>query len=109
MRSFILLTVLLAGCASDRISDCTKLAGAGWTTLGQPPPNAEQLMALENIPTDSQTVWLSKGQDKLLACYYARGLTSPGCGGSSAYEFQQKNGRWSSRGAFLDTCELGPD
>jgi hypothetical protein len=103
-----LVPLLLAGCASDRISKCSQLAGPGWTTLDQPPPQASELLALENLPADSRLVWLAKGQDRLMVCDYARGLTSPGCGGSSGYEFSRKDGRWSSRGQVNDFCDTGP-
>ena len=103
-----LLLVILAGCASTRISKCTTLAGPGWEALSQPPPNAAQLLALENLPADSQLVWLSKGKEQLLVCDYARGTTSPGCGGSTAYTFAHKDGRWSSRGQINDFCDNGP-
>ena len=103
--SLPLLLVLLAGCASNQITDCSKLAGPGWTRLNQTPSNGNQLLELESLPPDNQTLWMSKGPDKLLACYYARGLTSPGCFDSRAYVFEQSNGRWRSKGALLDTCE----
>ena len=103
-----LLVVLLSGCATDRVSGCTKLAGPGWMPLGQPPANATQLLELENLPADSQLVWLGKGPEQVVACYYARGLTSPGCGGSDAYKFVQKNGHWTSQGQLLDFCDTGP-
>ena len=102
-----LLIILLSGCAS-RVGGCSALAGPGWSTLSQPPANATQLLELENLPPDSQLVWLSKGPQQMLACYYARGLTSPGCGGSSAYKFVEKDGRWTSQGQLMDFCDTGP-
>lgn len=105
-----LVPALLVGCASDRISKCSTLAGPGWSALSQPPANARELLALENLPADRDLVWLSKGQGHLMMCDYARGITSPGCGGSTAFEFAQKDdGRWSSRGQINDFCESGPD
>lgn len=104
-----LIPALLAGCASDRVGKCSTLAGPGWSALSQPPSNAAQLLALENLPADRDLVWLSRGQDRLMMCDYARGLTSPGCGGSTAYEFQQQGGRWVSRGQINDFCDTGPD
>jgi hypothetical protein len=103
-----LIPALLAGCASDRFSQCSKLAGPGWSTLSRPPANAAQLLELENLPADRDLVWLSKGDDHLLMCDYARGITSPGCGGSSGYEFQRKGERWVSRGQINDFCDTGP-
>jgi hypothetical protein len=103
-----LAAALLAGCASDRISKCSSLAGPGWSTLDRPPPNAAQLLELENLPADRDLVWLAKGQDWLMMCDYARGLTSPGCGGSTAFEFQHKGDRWVSRGQVNYFCETGP-
>lgn len=103
--ALLLLPIVLAGCASDRITDCSRLAGPGWTRLNQAPPNGDALLELESLPADNQTLWMSKGPDKLLACYYARGLTSPGCFDSRAYVFERSNGRWRSKGALLDTCE----
>lgn len=101
----LLLPLLLAACGDNRIIDCSKLAGPGWTRLNQAPPNANQLLELESLPADGQTLWMSKGPNKVLACYYDRGLTSPGCFDSKAYVFEQSNGRWRSKGALLDTCE----
>jgi hypothetical protein len=109
MRILVLSAVLLTGCAGGRISDCSKLAGPAWTALNQPPPNASQLLGMENLPTDSQLVWLAKGSDHLLVCNYAHSLVTPGCGGSSAYEFVLKDGRWVSRGQLLDECDLKLD
>jgi hypothetical protein len=102
-----LLLVLLSGCA-DRQRDCTSLAGPGWKRMSQPPPNARDLLALENIPADNQLMWLSKGPQQVIACYYARGITNPGCGGSSAYKFVQKDDHWTSQGQLLDFCDTGP-
>ena len=103
-----LVLLLLAGCSTGTVRNCTKLAGPGWSPMSQPPPNAMQLLAQENLPADSQMVWLSKGPEQVVACYYARGLTSPGCGGSDAYKFVQKDGRWTSQGQLLDFCDTGP-
>lgn len=103
-----LLAVVLCGCASGRVGKCLTLAGPGWTALSEPPPNAAQLLALENLPADSQLVWLARDKDRLLVCDYARGITSPGCGGSMGYEFKEKDGRWTSRGQLNDFCETGP-
>jgi hypothetical protein len=103
-----LIPALLAGCAGDRVSQCSKLAGPGWSVLSQPPPNAGQLLALENLPADPHQVWLSKGEDRLMMCDYARGITSPGCGGASGFEFKRKNERWNSSGQNNDFCDSGP-
>jgi hypothetical protein len=110
MRKLLICIVLasLGGCASTRIGKCSALAGPGWEALNQPPPNAAQLLALENLPADSQLVWLSRGREQLLVCDYARGTTSPGCGGSTAYTFAQKDGHWTSRGQINDFCDNGP-
>jgi len=109
MRIVLILAALLAGCAGNRVSDCTRLAGPGWTRLDQPPANAAQLLGQENLPADSQLIWLAKGGDHLLVCNYAHSLITPGCGGSSAYEFALKDGRWTSRGQLLDECDLRPE
>lgn len=103
-----LISALLAGCASDRVGKCSTLAGPGWTVLSQPPANAAGLLALENLPADRDLVWLAKGEDRLMMCDYARGITSPGCGGSTAFEFAKKDGRWTSRGQINDFCDTGP-
>lgn len=107
MRTPLLLPLLLlAGCAAgDEVSDCSTLAGPGWTRLRQPPANAGQLLVLESLPPGGDTLWMSKGPNKLLACFYSRGMTSPGCFDSRAYVFEQNNGSWRSKGALLDTCE----
>jgi hypothetical protein len=104
----LLLILLLSGCASNRITGCIKLAGPGWIPMNQPPPNATQLLAQENLPADSQLVWLAKGPQQLLACYFARGITNPGCGGSDAYKFALKDGNWTSQGQMMDFCDNGP-
>ncbi len=103
-----LVLALLSGCSTSSVRNCTTLAGPGWKPLSQPPAVATQLLAQENLPADTQMVWLSKGPEQLVACYYARGMTSPGCGGSEAYKFLQKDGRWTSQGQLLDFCDLGP-
>lgn len=109
MRKLLLCLapLLLAGCAS-RVSKCTELAGPGWSALSQPPANAAQLLELENLPADERLVWLAKGSDNLMVCDYARGTTSPGCGGSSGWTFVKKNDRWSSHGQVNDFCDTGP-
>jgi hypothetical protein len=103
-----LLLAALAGC-SDRVKDCTKLAGPGWTQLSQPPAEAGQLLALENLPTGSSVIWLGNGADKVMICDASAGMIVPGCGGSKAYEFVRKDGRWVSRGTLLDFCENLPN
>lgn len=108
--AFVALSALaLAACANRKIEDCSRLAGPGWTPLSAPPPESAELLRLENLPPDRELVWLGQGPDKVMVCNYARGLTSPGCGGSKAYEFVRQGNRWVSRGALLDFCDAGPD
>ncbi len=90
------------------MGNCLTLAGPGWIALGQKPANARNLLALENLPADSQLIWLGKGPDQLLACYYARGITNPGCGGSEGYRFVRKGEQWTSQGQVMDFCDNGP-
>jgi hypothetical protein len=104
-----LLLVLLPGCATDRLRGCSQLAGAGWTLLGQPPVEAKLMLAQENLPNDSQLVWLHKGKEQVIACYYARGMSNPSCGGSVAYKFVQKDGAWAAQGQSMDFCDPDAD
>jgi hypothetical protein len=104
-----LAAVALAACASRSVEDCRRLAGPGWTPLPAPPPESSELLRLENLPPDRELVWLGQGSDKVMVCNYTHGLTTPGCGGSKAYEFVRQDGRWVSRGALLDFCDSGPD
>lgn len=105
----LLLAAALAGCADSNVKDCTKLAGPGWSVLKQPPANAQDLLNTQSLPGDAGIIWLARGDDHLMACYYATSLTNPACGGSRAYEFAQAKGRWTSRGTLLDFCDNNPD
>ncbi|MBL6751569.1 MAG: hypothetical protein ISP90_13665 [Nevskia sp.] len=108
--TILLLAAALAGCASSHVRDCMKLAGPGWSQLKQPPAGAHELLAQQNLPDDSSSViWLAKGDDRVLMCDYSSGLIVPGCGGSKAYEYLRKDGRWVSRGTLLDFCDNNPD
>jgi hypothetical protein len=98
----LLSALLIAGCAGRQISGCTKLAGAGWTPIAAP-ANAANLLALENLPSQDVT-WLADGSGRTMACLYAASLTDPSCGGSTAYVFEQKGGRWQLRDMLVDQC-----
>ena len=100
-----LLSALLGACGSSPVRDCEKLAGPSWTPLTTPPVNAQLLLSLEDLPNEAELVWLSSAKGKVMACFYSTtNLTHPGCGNSSAYVFEQKNGRWVSSGTVLDVC-----
>jgi hypothetical protein len=100
-----LLAVLLAACASRQVTDCTKLAGPGFSALPAAPPNADELLAMQSLQADKDQLWLAKGPDRLTVCVYATGLVVPSCGGSRGYAFARQNGRWVSRGVLLDICD----
>jgi hypothetical protein len=111
LRTLIIaaLAALLCACESNAIKDCKALAGPGWTVLPDPPTNAAELLALENLPVQRDQIWLGKTGDKIMVCNYSHSLTIPGCGGSSGYEFVRKDGQWATRGALVDFCDNNPD
>jgi hypothetical protein len=100
--AFIALT--LAGCASDAMHHCSTLAGRSWTRLSGAPANSAQLLAMEGLPNDSDALWFANGEDRVLACIYARGLTSPGCGAAIVYEYAKLEDHWSFRHMAMESC-----
>ena len=112
LRSFLrasgalILIGLLGACAGESTRDCAALAGPSWVQMREPPANAASLLAIEGLPNDTDALWFSSGSGKkVLACIYARGLTSPGCGGATVYQFEQQQDRWVHRGMAMDACE----
>lgn len=106
-RSLIVLSLglLLGACAGGRTHDCAKLAGPGWTALAGPPADAPELLQRANLPNDSHLVWLAQGADKVLICDFSNSLVTPGCGASTAYQYERVNSKWVSRGVLLDVCK----
>lgn len=100
-----LAALLLAACAGQARRDCQALAGTSWSLLSRPPQNSANLLALVGMPDDSGALWYARGDNQLLACMYARGLTSPGCGGATVYQFGRRGERWQSQGTAMDACD----
>ncbi|HZP11807.1 MAG TPA: hypothetical protein VFB36_05235 [Nevskiaceae bacterium] len=98
------LLVTLTGCASDAMRHCSDLAGAKWSRLTSPPPNAGELLAMEGLPNESDALWFKKGDDRLLACIYAGGLNSPACGAAMVYEYAKLEDHWSFRHMAMESC-----
>lgn len=101
----VISVFLLGGCASDQVSDCQSIAGAGWTVLSHPPANAARLLSMDGVGSDNAVVWLGRGKRRVLACRYEPSMTSPGCSESRAYEFLRTNDSWHSRGVLLSPCD----
>jgi len=97
-------SVLLAGCASQRVQDCESIAGSGWQELKAPPADAAHLLALQGVPDNESIVWLSRDADHVLACSYQIGLVSPGCSNSRAYEFARGAKGWTPKGILMSAC-----
>ncbi len=104
LQPLLLCTLVLAGCASERVQDCESIAGAGWTVLNAPPADATQLLSLQGVPVNDSIVWLGKGPNHVLACNYQIGLVSPGCSNSRAYVFERGHQGWKSNGILLSAC-----
>jgi hypothetical protein len=94
---------LLSACDSTAVKDCKALAGPGWSVLPQPPTDAANLLALENLPVQQNQIWLGKSGDRIMVCNYSHSLVIPG------YEFVRKDGQWATRGALVDFCDNNPD
>jgi len=94
----------LGGCASEASRHCSATAGEGWTRLSNAPPNAGPLLAMEGLPNESDALWYAKGDDRLLACIYAGGLTSPACGAATVYQYAKVENRWTFRSTAMEAC-----
>jgi hypothetical protein len=101
----LLCACLLSACASDASRHCSALAGQGWAHMLKAPQNAEGLLAMEGVPNDADALWFAKGDDRLLACIYAGGLTSPGCGAAMVYEYAKLEDRWTFRSTAMEACQ----
>lgn len=97
--------MLLTACASDSLRHCADLAGSRWSRLPSAPPNAAALLAMEGIPNDVDALWFGHGPDALVACIYSGGLTSPGCGAATVYEFARRDDRWGYRHMAMEACD----
>jgi hypothetical protein len=105
MRILIVpLLLALAGCASDATRHCSTLAGASWSRLPSPPPNAADLLAMEGLPNQSDAIWFANGDNRLVACIYAGALNSPACGAAIVYEYGKLEDRWSFRHMAMESC-----
>jgi hypothetical protein len=105
----LFLLIGLGACAGGRTRICSELAGPGWTRLAAPPTNADDLLALENLPGGPEVLWFTNGPDRAFACFYAQSLNNPSCGGTTGYEFERKDGRWGSRNLRSQVCPLEND
>ncbi len=101
---FAFLALALAGCASQATQHCSDLAGASWSRMASPPPNAGELLAMEGLPNESDAIWFKKGDDHLVACIYAGGLNSPACGAAMVYEYGKLEDHWSFRHMAMESC-----
>ena len=98
------LVVFLGGCASEAMQHCSATAGQSWTRLSKAPDNAGALLAMEGLPNETDALWFSNGDNRVLACIYAGGLTSPGCGAATVYEYAKVDDRWSFRHMAMESC-----
>lgn len=98
------LSVLLSACIESPVRDCARLAGPGWTHLSAAPADAPELLTRANLPNDASLVWFGQGPDKVLFCDHTRSLVNPGCNASTGYQYEKKDGTWTSRGLLLDNC-----
>ncbi len=106
MRLFATLLMLcLSACASNAVRHCRTLTGPDWKPMASAPRNAESLLALQGLPDEADALWFSRGDDRLVACIYAGGLTSPGCGAAMVYEYAKVQDRWNARGTAMEACE----
>src|SRR5205085_1879730 len=100
-----MLLCALAGCASDAARHCSELAGPGWMRMSNAPDNAEALLAMEGLPNDADALWFAKDDRELVACIYAGGLTSPGCGAAMVYQYVKVEDRWTFRSTAMEACQ----
>jgi len=98
------LCALLSACITSRAHDCAKLAGPGWQRLTTAPADAPELLVRANLPNDTDLVWFGQGPDKVLFCDHLRSLVNPGCNASTGYQYEKVDGKWTSRGLLLETC-----
>lgn len=101
----IAASMLLTGCASRGTQDCQAIAGPGWARLGSAPADSNELLVRANLPENAEVLWFGQGQDKVMVCDPSNSLVNPGCGGSTAYQFERSAGAWASRGVLLPVCE----
>lgn len=105
-RTALLITaaLVLTGCASRGTQDCVAIAGPGWSRLAAEPTAGRELLVRANLPDNAEVLWFGQGQDKVMVCDPSNSLVNPGCGGSTAYQFERSAGAWVSRGVLLPVC-----
>jgi len=110
MRTALLAgAVLASGCASTRVTGCTKLVGPNWDFMPKPPANADTLLRMENLPPDADVRWFARGGDQVLACVYSPPINNPSCNSSTAYIYGRDGDLWHYRDQMVDVCATGED
>ncbi|WP_293392648.1 hypothetical protein [Nevskia sp.] len=106
-RTALLITaaLVLAGCASRGTQDCEAIAGPAWSRLSADPTDSRELLIRANLPDNAEVLWFGQGKDQVMVCDPSNSLVNPGCGGSTAYQFERKAGAWVSRGVLLPVCD----
>lgn len=104
----IALALAASGCASRGARDCDSIAGPGWQHLSSAPADRVELLTRANLPSEADVLWFAQGEDKVLVCDPSNSLVNPGCGGSTAYQFERTaSGAWASKGVLLPICNDG--
>ena len=109
-----LLTLLLAGCATNPQPICAQLVSKEWTYIGRDASLDEQLSGeLPRAPYYTnegkrvrflRRVWYRQGDSKILACTFG-GLFSDSCSASST-EFERREGTWSKGSENAILCNV---
>lgn len=109
-RTALLITaaVALGGCVSRGTRDCEAIAGPEWSRLSTAPSEGPEILIRANLPENSEVLWFVQGRDKVMVCDPSTSLVNPGCGGSTAYQFERSGGAWTSKGVLLPVCDSGP-
>ena len=109
-----LLTLLLAGCATNPQPICAQLVSKDWTYMGRDASLDEQLSSeLPRAPYYTnegrrvrvlRRVWYRQGDSRILACTFG-GLSSDSCSVSST-EFERHAGTWSKGSENAMLCNV---
>ncbi len=101
------VAVIFSGCATRGTRDCNSIAGPGWKPLSSAPADRAELLTRANLPSEAEVLWYAQGPDKVMVCDPSNSLVNPGCGGSTAYQFERAAGIWASKGVLLPICDDG--